>query len=78
MRPLTAVAIASACGYAAKLVAVLVIGGCSSVNLASTVAGGACGSVDYRITFLGTPLFGVQAERECVSPSQEPSEQANN
>jgi len=24
------------------------------------------GSVDYRITFLGTPLLGIQAERECV------------
>ncbi len=44
--------------------------GCGTVNLANTVAGGACGTVDYRITFLGTPLFGIQAERECIKDDE--------
>ncbi len=53
------------------LVVLVLCAGCSSINLADTVAGGACGTVDYRITFLGTPLFGVQAERECIDDPEE-------
>ena len=35
-----------------------------------TIAVGACGTVDYRVTFMGTPLIGIQAERECVEEDE--------
>ena len=54
----------TALAVALVLAAIFVMSGCESVNLSKTVAGGACGTVDYRITFLGTPLLGIQAERD--------------
>jgi len=53
-----------------KLVLLLLLSGCSTMNLSKTIAGGECGAVDYRITFLGTPLLGIQAERECVGEEE--------
>lgn len=50
----------------ALIAALLAFSGCSSINLAHTIAGGECGTVDYRITVFGTPLLGIQAERECI------------
>jgi len=48
----------------------LILGGCSTLNLSKTIAGGECGAVDYRIIFMGTPLLGIQAERECVKEDE--------
>ena len=57
------------------IVLVLLLGGCGTVNLSKTIAGGECGAVDYRITLLGTPLLGIQAERECVESSKSETEE---
>ena len=46
------------------LAVIVVLSGCETVNLGNTIAGGKCGTVDYRITVLGTPLLGIQAERD--------------
>jgi len=50
---------------------ILLCGGCETVNLSKTVAGGACGAVDYSIIFMGAPLVGVKADRECVEAEEE-------
>jgi len=44
------------------------LSGCAALK--DTIAVGACGKVDYRVTFMGTPLIGVQADREC-NPEEE-------
>ena len=51
----------------------LALAGCSSVNFANTVAGGACGFVDYSLTVVGAPLFSIKATREC--PEEKTSEE---
>jgi len=53
-----------------KLLILLLLSGCSTLNLSKTIAGGECGAVDYRIIFMGTPLLGIQAERECVEEDE--------
>ena len=48
------------------LIALISLMGCETVNLSETVAGGACGYVDYSITFMGSPMLGIKADRECT------------
>lgn len=46
-------------------VCLFALSGCGTLNLGNTVAGGACGTVDYSIIFMGAPLLGIQAVRGC-------------
>ena len=39
------------------------VAGCESINMARTVAGGACGTVNYSVVFMGTPLIGIEGDR---------------
>lgn len=48
------------------LVWCIVLSACGTMNLSNTIAGGACGDVDYTIMFMGNHLLGVKASRQCV------------
>ncbi len=48
----------------------LILSGCETVNLSKTIAGGACGYVDYSVTILGNPMLGIKADRECPEEDQ--------
>lgn len=53
------------------LIAIISLSGCETFNLSETVAGGACGYVDYSITVMGNPMFGIKADRECAEDEPE-------
>ncbi len=53
------------------LAALVLTGGCNSLNLSNTVAGGACGDVDYNVTVMGAPILGIKAGRECIPDATE-------
>ena len=57
-----------------SLVLCLALSGCQNMNLASTIAGGACGSVDYTIMFMGNHLLGIKADRQCIETTNKQEE----
>ena len=52
------------------IICLIALAGCKNMNLSSTVAGGACGFVDYSVTFMGAPMVGVKANRECTDEDE--------
>ncbi len=57
MKPATRLAVLLLCAGA--------LSGCGTLNLANTIAGGACGAVTYRVFVAGISA-GVEGGRECV------------